>query len=61
MLLDSKYYDYLDSNTKERTLSRKGAIDLIYMLDDYKSMIDAGLNSYEDKLYFVKHYFEKGD
>ena len=61
MLLDSKYYDYLDSKTKERTLSQKGAFDLIYMLDDYKSMIDAGLNSYEDKIFFIKQYFEKGD
>ena len=61
MLLDSKYYDYLDSNTKERTLSKKGAFDLIKMLDNYNNMIECGLNSYEDKLYFVKQYFEKGD
>nr|DAJ07903.1 MAG TPA: hypothetical protein [Caudoviricetes sp.] len=31
------------------------------MLDNYNNMIECGLNSYEDKIYFVKQYFEKGD
>ena len=61
MLLLGKYYDYLNPVTKERTLSRKGALDLIKMLDNYNNMIECGLNSYEDKVNFVKQYFEKGD
>ena len=61
MLLLGKYYDYLNPVTNERTLSRKGALDLIKMLDNYNNMIECGLNSYEDKVNFVKQYFEKGD
>lgn len=61
MLLSGKYYDYLNPVTNERTLSRKGALDLIKMLDNYNNMIECGLNSYEDKVNFVKQYFEKGD
>ena len=61
MLLSGKYYDYLNPITNERTLSLQGAFDLIKMLDNYNNMIECGLNSYEDKIYFVKQYFEKGD
>ena len=61
MLLPIKYYDYYDKITNERTLSPQGAFEILEMFDNYKKMIDAGLNSYEDKLNFIKEYFEKGD
>lgn len=61
MLLPIKYYDYYDKITHKRSLSPRGAFEILEMLDNYKNMIDAGLNSYEDKINFIKEYFEKGD
>lgn len=61
MLLEGKYYDYLNPITHERTLSARGTLDLIILLDEYNKMIENGFNSQSDKEKFVKQYFEKGE
>lgn len=61
MLLNKKYYDYFNDKTKERTLSVDGVRNILEIFESYHNMLECGINSYDDKVNFVKNYFEKGD
>lgn len=43
MLLPIKYYDYFDKITHKRSLSSRGAFEILEMLDNYKKYDRCGI------------------